>query len=182
MNTLPKVFLKTNEARKLKSQLLDYFKRKHGVFERDNYYSVASLLDPKCTKYDFQTDLTYNKAIRNLHEMLCYRLDKNFNIALYRIRAPLRIELEHFHINRPYKGVNNITKFQLNSPVLQELVYDYFTVPAICFEPKKIDFEVKDRIIDCLSQVRSDTLSKVLLLNSLDSDVLDRIIDCAKFW
>jgi len=182
INTLSKLLLKTEEGRKLKYSLVDFFKRRHGVFERDDFYSIASLLDPKSTKYDFKTDQNYGKAISKLYDLLCYRLDKDFNIALYRIRLPLKLEVENFHRNRPYKGVNCITKFQLNSPVLQDLVYDYFTVPAICFEPKKIDYEVRDEIIDAMSQVRGDQISKVVLLNSLNGDVFDRVIDCAKFW
>lgn len=182
INSLPKLNLKTEEGNKLKQKFFDFFNFKHGVFERDEIYGIASLLDPKCTKYDFKTDQTFENALRNLHEMLCYKLDKDFNLALYRIRAPLRIEIENFHKRRPYRGGNDITKFQLNSPVLQDLVYDYFTLSAICFEPKKIEIRVKESINECLSQIRSDTLSEIQLLNSLDKDVLDKIIDHAKFW
>lgn len=182
INALPKLDMYTEQGRQLKQQFLNFFHQKHGFFERDNLYGIASLLDPKATKYDFKTDYTFKRALRNLHDMLCLRLDKNFNLSMFRIRAPLRIELENFHKRRPFRGPNDIVKFQMNSPVLQKLVYDYFTLPAICFEPKKIDFEVKERIHEVLSQCRSDTLSQVMLLNSLDEDVLDQIIGYAKFW
>ena len=172
----------TDEGDRLKNDLLSFFRQKHGFFERDNLYGIASLLDPKATKYDFKTDYNYKRALRNLHDLLCLRLDKDFDLRKFSIRAPLRIELENFHKNRPYVGDNDIVKFQLNSPVLQDLVYDYLTLTAICFEPKKIDFEVKERIHEVLSQCRSDTLCQVMLLNSLDEDILERIISCAKFW
>lgn len=182
INSLPKLDMYTEQGRQLKQQFLNFFHQKHGFFERDNLYGIASLLDPKSTKYDFKTDYTFKKALRNLHDLLCLRLDKNFNLTMFRIRAPLRIELENFHKRRPYRGGNDIVKFQLNSPVLQKVVYDYYTLSAICFEPKKIDFETKERIHEVLSQCRSDTLSQVMLLNSLDEDVLDQIINYAKFW
>ena len=182
INSMPNLNMYTKEGNQLKQQFLNYFHQKHGYFERDNLYGIASLLDPKATKYDFKTDFNFKKAVSNLHDLLCLRLDKNFDFTHFRIRAPLRIELENFHKRRPYAGVNEIVKFQLNSPVLQKVVYDYFTLSAICFEPKKIDFEVKERVHEVLSQCRSDTLSQVMLLNSLDEDVLDRIITHAKFW
>ena len=161
---MPNLNMYTDEGNKLKRQFISFFNQKHGFFERDNFYGIASLLDPKATKYDFKTDYNFKKALRNLHDLLCLKLDKDFNLAQFRIRAPLRIELENFHKRRPYAGVNDIVKFQLNSPVLQKVVYDYFTVTAICFEPTKIDFEVKERIHEVLSQCRSDTLSQVMLL------------------
>ena len=182
INSLERLNLKTKEAEQLKCKLLAFFQDKHGIFERDLFYGIASLLDPKCTKYDFRNDYTFKQALTNLHETLCFRLDKNFNLTLFRIRAPLRIEIENFHKDRPYRGCNDLTKFQMTSPVLQEVVYDYFTLSAICFEPKKIDYAIKAAVNESLSQVRSDVLSKVLLLNSLDKDVIDKIIDHSKFW
>lgn len=173
---------KTEKGKQLKDEFLNFFKTKQGIYQRDNYYSVASLLDPKCSNYDFESDETFDSAIKNLHDVLCYRLDEKFNLSLYKIRAPLRIELETFHRFRPYKTTNEVVKFQLNSPVLISLACDYLTGSAICFEPKQIDYEIRERISECLSQIRRDTLSKILILNSLDADVFDKILEHAKFW
>lgn len=174
--------MKTEEATQLKLKMMNFMRKKHGMCERDQYYGIAAAVDPKCTSLDFMNDRSFKEAVNNLHDNLCYRLDKNFNLALYRIRYPLRIEIENYQKQRPFKGLNDVSKFQCHSPVLEELFYDYFTIPAICFEPKKIDFEVREQVIECLSQVRSDTLAKVIMLNSLDKDVFDKLIDYSKFW